>query len=86
MHSTRMVPPWWYHTFMTKTTVYLPEELKRALSAAARRRSLSQAEVIRRAIADAVSGDALPPRAALFSSDVLLADDVEAHLSGFGER
>jgi len=71
---------------VTKTTVYLPAELKRALTAAARRRSISEAEVIRRAIADAVSADAPPARAALFASDVLMADDVDAHLTDFGER
>ncbi len=76
----------WYHTFVNKTTVYLPDELKHALSVAARRQSLSEAEVIRRAIAEAVSGDALPARSALFASDVLMADDADAHLSGFGER
>lgn len=71
---------------MNKTTVYLPEELKRALAAAARRLAISEAEVIRRAIADAVSVDALPARTALFASDVLMADDVDAHLTGFGEQ
>lgn len=56
------------------------------MSAAARRQSLSEAEVIRRAIAEAVSADALLARSALFASDVLMADDADAHLSGFGER
>lgn len=71
---------------VNKTTVYLPDELKRAIAAAARRRDISEAEVIRQAIADAVSNDALPPRIALFASDVLMADDVEAHLPGFGAQ
>ncbi len=56
------------------------------MSAAARRQSLSEAEVIRRAIAEAVSADALLARSALFASDVLMVDDADAHLSGFGER
>jgi hypothetical protein len=36
-------------------------------------------------VADAVADDDIPrPRSALFSSDVLMADDVDAHLDGFG--
>lgn len=72
---------------MEKTTVYLPTELKRALSRYASRRGISEAEVIRKAVADAVAGDEIPrPHSALFSSDVLMADDVDAHLDGFGLR
>lgn len=75
----------WYHTYVEKTTVYFPAELKRAVNRYASRRGLSEAEVIRRAVADAVAGDEIPrPRSALFSSDVLMADDVDAHLDGFG--
>ena len=72
---------------MEKTTIYFPEELKRAVRRYARRRGISEAEVIRQAVADAVAGDEIPrPRSALFSSDVLMADDVDAHLDGFGLR
>lgn len=71
---------------MNKTTVYLPDELKRAVTASARRRSISEAEVIRQAIADAVASEPAPPRGAVFASDVLIAEDVDAHLAGFGER
>ncbi len=77
----------WYHTWVNKTTVYLPEDLKRAVSRYASRRGISEAEVIRQAVADAVAGDEIPrPRGVLFSSDVLMADDVDAHLGGFGQR
>ena len=76
----------WYHTYVNKTTVYLPDELKRAVTASARRRDISEAEVIRQAIAEAVSEAELTPRRALFTSDVLMADDVDANLTGFGER
>ncbi len=69
-----------------KTTVYLPDELKRAVTASARRRDISEAEVIRQAIAAAVAEAELTPRRALFASDVLMADDVDANLTGFGER
>lgn len=72
---------------MNKTTVYLPAELKRAVSRFARHRGISEAEVIRQAVADAVAGDEIPrPRSGLFSSDVLMANDVDAHLDGFGQR
>ncbi len=75
----------WYHTYVEKTTVYFPAELKRAVNRYASRRGLSEAEVIRRAVADAVAGDEIPrPRSALFSSEVLMADDVDTHLDGFG--
>ena len=57
---------------MEKTTVYFPAELKRAVSRYASRRGISEADDIPR------------PRSALFSSDVLMADDVDAHLDGFG--
>ena len=71
---------------MNKTTVYLPDDLKRAVSAASRRREISEAEVIRQAIAAAVVDEVPPPRRAVFSSDLLMAEDVDAHLAGFGER
>ncbi len=72
---------------MNKTTVYLPADLKRAVTRYASRRGISEAEVIRQAVADAVAGDEVPrPRSALFSSEVLMADDVDAHLGGFGQR
>ena len=80
------MPYGWYPTLVNKTTVYLPDELKRAVTASSRRRAISEAEVIRQAIADAVSNEELPPRGPLFASDVLLADDVEAQLAGFGEQ
>lgn len=71
---------------MNKTTVYLPAELKRAVSRHASRRGISEAEVIRQAVADAVAAAEIPrPRGALFSSDVLMADDVDTHLEGFGQ-
>lgn len=70
---------------MNKTTVYLPDDLKRAVTNAAASRGISEAEVIRRAITDAVAQTPISLRGALFASDVLVADDVDAHLRGFGE-
>ncbi len=72
---------------VNKTTIYLPADLKRAVSRYASWRGISEAEVIRQAVADAMAGDEIPrPRGALFLSDVLMADDVDAHLDGFGQR
>ena len=70
---------------MNKTTVYLPDDLKRAVTRAAASRGISEAEVIRQAITEAVARTPISPRGGLFASDVLLADDVDTHLRGFGE-
>lgn len=71
---------------MHKTTLYLPEELRQAVAAAARRRGVSEATVIREAIAAAVVTERPEPTPGLFNSDVLMARDVDRHLTGFGER
>jgi plasmid stability protein len=71
---------------MHKTTLYLPDELRKAVAAAARRRGVSEATVIRDAITAALAGERPTPTPALFSSDVLMARDVDSHLAGFGER
>ncbi|MGH3568292.1 MAG: antitoxin [Pseudonocardia sp.] len=63
----------------------MPDELKRAVTASVRRRAISEAELIRLAIANVVDVD-VPQRGALFASEVLLAEDVDSHLAGFGER
>jgi predicted transcriptional regulator len=68
---------------MTKTTVYLPEDLKAALAAEASRRGCSEAEVIRSAIAAAVSRPA--PRGAIIDGEPI-ARRVDQLLSGFGSR
>lgn len=72
---------------MNKTTVYLPDELKEALARAARRRRLSEAELIREGVALAVAQEATPkPRLPLFSSnDSDLATRFDELLTGFGE-
>lgn len=73
---------------MNKTTVYLPERLKLALERVAASTGRSEAEVIREAIAEAVaSSEPVQPRGALFESgDASLSENVDAALSGFGER
>jgi plasmid stability protein len=73
---------------MVRTTVYLPDELKQALKRTAAARGLSEAEVIRTALASATAGQAYPaPRLPLFrSSDEVLAERVDEELAaGFGE-
>ena len=76
----------WYHTRMDKTTVYLPAELKSAIRRAARRRGISEAEVIRNSIRSAVGDERPRPRGALFASGAPIAREADEHLPGFGER
>ena len=76
----------WYHTWVDKTTIYLPAALKAAVRRAARRRGISEAQVIRESIASAVADERPRPRGALFHSGAPIARDVDAHLAGFGER
>ncbi len=54
---------------MVKTTIYLPEDLKRRVEQAARERDLSEAEVIRAAVDAAVPPLERPlPKLPLFNS------------------
>ena len=73
---------------MTKTTVYLPVELKRALKRLARQRGCSEAELLREAVSRlAGEADAPVPRLPLFrSSGPSIAEDVDRALEGFGVR
>ncbi len=69
---------------MIKTTIYLPESLKREVERRARQRSCSEAEVIRQAIQDAVARP--KPRPGIFSGDDLWGRHVDEYMKGFGER
>jgi Arc/MetJ-type ribon-helix-helix transcriptional regulator len=71
---------------MDKTTVYLPAELKSAIKRVARRRGVSEAEVIRDSIQAAVGSERSRPRGGLFASGAPIARETDAHLAGFGER
>lgn len=71
---------------MQKTTVYLPPELKAAIERVARRKRISEAEVIRDSIRSAVGGDRPTPRGGLYASRAPIARDADEHLRGFGER
>jgi hypothetical protein len=70
---------------MRKTTLYLPDEVKAAVEAEARRSGRSEAEVIRSAVAAAVKPVQPKPRAGLFSGEPI-ARRVDELLAGFGER
>lgn len=66
-----------------KTTIYLPDDLKASVENEARRRGLSEAEVIRQAVAQAVRRPR--PRAGIIDVEPL-AERVDELLAGFGER
>lgn len=72
---------------MHRTTVFLPDDLKKALSRAARRRGLSEAELIREGVGLAIAqGDRPRPRLPLFTSGQPdLAHRFDELLEGFGE-
>ena len=73
---------------MVRTTVYLPEELKNDLKRTARTVGRSEADLIREGVMRVVADNASPrPRFPLFKSDQpLLAEQVDQHLKGFGDR
>jgi hypothetical protein len=72
---------------MRKTTVYIPDDLKRALGHAAAVRGVSEAELIREALRRIASETVPPrPRLPLFKSGKpRLAERVDEALHGFGE-
>jgi len=71
-----------------KTTIYLPEDLKRALERVAEARGCSEAELIREAVTALAEKAEVPrPRLPLFKSGKRgLAGRVDQALTGFGER
>lgn len=73
---------------MRRTTIYLPDDLKRALEHVAAARGSSEAELVREAIRTLTMGAPPPrPRLPLFRSGKRrLAERVEAALAGFGRR
>jgi len=66
-----------------KTTVYLPDQLKRALAREARRRGSSEAQVIRDAISNAVTRPR--PNAGILDAEPF-AERADELLVGFGDR
>lgn len=71
------------YSTMHKTTVYLPDSLRENLAREARRRGISEAELIRLAIAEAVR--TRRPKAGFLDAQPI-ADRVEELLEGFGSR
>lgn len=72
---------------MRKTTLYLPDDLKRTLGRVARERGCSEADVVRDAIAKLAHEEHVTPRIPLFASEQPdLAERVDELLTGFGER
>lgn len=73
---------------MHKTTVYLPDDLKRDVERVAATRGCSEAELIREAIRTLTQESVAPrPRLPLFKSGKPgLAERVDQALRGFGER
>jgi hypothetical protein len=71
---------------MKKTTVYLPDALKKALSRVAAERQLSEAELLREAVAALTApADAPAPRLPLFrGKGPSIAGNVDKALAGFG--
>ena len=73
---------------MRKTTVYLPDDLKRELERVAAARGCSEAELIREAVRTlAEAAVSRRRRSPLFKSGKRgLAERVDRALAGFGER
>lgn len=73
---------------MRKTTVYLPDDLKRELEAASRRSRRSEADLVREGVRLAVARESpRRPRIPLFeSARPDLAKRVDELVEGFGER
>ena len=71
---------------MEKTSVYLPPELKRALTAVARQRGCSEAELLREAVRRMTDAAEAPqPKLPLFrATGASIAEDVDRALDGFG--
>lgn len=71
---------------MEKTTVYLPDDLKSAVKRAAKRRGVSESEVIRDSIRMGIGADKPRPRGALYSGREPITRRVDELLDSFGER
>lgn len=73
-----------YHTSM-KTTLYLPDDLKQAVEVEARRRGISEAEVVRGALREQLMTGPVRPRAGIITGLEPIADRVDELLGeGFG--
>ena len=66
-----------------KTTIYLPDEMKKAIESEAIRRKCSEAQVIRDAVSAAIARPL--PSAGLLTGEAI-AERADEFLSGFGDR
>lgn len=78
----------WYPYVMKKTSLYIDPEVDRALERRALVEGITKAELVRRVLAEAVSGRPRPRARGVFEGPRDLAVDAERYLSetGFGER
>jgi Ribbon-helix-helix protein, copG family len=67
----------------TKTTVYLPDDLKASIEREAQRRGVAEAEVIRSALVAGLSRPA--PRGGIITGPPI-AEHLDELLGGFGDR
>lgn len=72
---------------MNRTTIYLPDDLKRSIERVADARGCSEAELIREALRNFTArADSPRPRLPLFASGKPdLAEHIDEALEGFGE-
>jgi hypothetical protein len=79
--------PYDYRMAMTKTTVYLPDELKARLRRAAEQRGVSEARFIRESLEGAVDAVRPRPRGGFIVDSTEPIDwTSDEHLTGFGDR
>ena len=73
---------------MQKTTVYLPDDLKRAIETKARSQGVSEAQVIREAIEGATAAYRNPPkpRVAYAHGPGDVIDRWDEYMEGFSQR
>lgn len=68
-----------------KTTLYLPDEIKRAVELEARRRGVSEAVVMREALREQLLGEHVRPRHGIIRGREPIAERVDELLAtGFG--
>lgn len=70
---------------MVKTTLYLPDDLKRAIELEASRQGSSEADVIRTTLRDGLARARRRPCGALFTGSEPIAERADELLAGFGE-
>jgi hypothetical protein len=83
--SSKVMGGRWYPYIMKKTSLYIDPEVDRALERRAALEGITKAELVRRVLADAVSGRPRPRARGVFEGPSDLGAGAERHLSGFGE-